>query len=155
MRPVRVAAKAVIVQDGRLLVTENVDDDGLWYLLPGGGQEPGEALPQTLRRECLEEVGVDVEVGELLFVRDYIGRHHEYAATDGEVHALELMFACTVRPGQTPRNGTRPDGHQVGVAWLPVAELDRCRLYPKVLRSLIAGLGHGGCPERIYLGDVN
>jgi ADP-ribose pyrophosphatase YjhB (NUDIX family) len=75
MRPVRVAAKAVIVQGGRLLVTENVDADGRWYLLPGGGQEPGEALPETLRRECREEVGADVEVGELLYVRDYIGRH--------------------------------------------------------------------------------
>jgi 8-oxo-dGTP diphosphatase len=155
MRPVRVAAKAVIVQDGRILVTENVDDDGRWYLLPGGGQEPGEALPETLRRECREEAGVDVEVGELLYVRDYIGRHHEYAATDGEVHALELMFACTVRPGQTPGNGTCPDSGQVGVAWLPVAELDRYRLYPKVLRSLIAGLGRDVRPECIYLGDVN
>jgi 8-oxo-dGTP diphosphatase len=155
MRPVRVAAKAVIVQDGRLLVTENVDDDGRWYLLPGGGQEPGEALPETLRRECREEVGVDVEVGELLYVRDYIGRHHEYAATDGGVHALELMFACAVRPGQTPGTGTCPDGHQVGVAWLPVAGLDRYRLYPKALRPLIAGLGRGGRPECIYLGDVN
>ena len=155
MRPVRVAAKAVIVQGGRLLVTENVDADGRWYLLPGGGQEPGEALPETLRRECREEVGADVEVGELLYVRDYIGRHHEDAGTDGEVHALELMFACTVRPGQTPGNGTHPDGHQVGVAWLPVAELDRYRLYPSVLRSLIAGLGRGGGPERVYLGDVN
>ncbi|HEX2033966.1 MAG TPA: NUDIX domain-containing protein [Chloroflexota bacterium] len=155
MRSVRVAAKAVIIQDGKLLVTENVDDDGHWYILPGGGQEHGETLPQALRRECREELGVEVDVGELLYVRDYIGRHHEYAATDGEEHALELMFACTVRPGQVPGNGTNPDQRQVGVAWLPVAELDGYRLYPKVLRALIAELARAGRPEDVYLGDVN
>src|SRR5687767_6608945 len=101
MKPIRVAAKAVIIRDGKLLVTKNVDDQGEWYLLPGGGQERGEALSETVRRECREEVGADVAdvadvaVGALRFVREYIGRNHEFATQDGETHALELMFTCT------------------------------------------------------------
>ena len=152
MRPIRVAAKAIIVRDGRLLVTRNVDAVGEWYLLPGGGQEPGEALPETVRRECREEVGADVEVGALRFVRDYVGRHHEFATEDGEVHQLELMFACALPPGAEPRNGPVPDSAQVGVAWLELADLERHRLYPQVLKRALAA-PPGAVP--VYLGDVN
>ncbi len=49
---VRTAAKGIIVRDGELLVTVNHDQQGLYYLLPGGGQRPGESLPQSLKREC-------------------------------------------------------------------------------------------------------
>ena len=158
MRPIRVAAKAVIIRDGKLLVTRNVDDQGDWYVLPGGGQEPGETLPEALQRECQEEIGVDVDVRELLYVRDYIGRHHEFATHDGEAHALELMFACAIRPGQVPRNGPLPDGSQVGVAWLDLADLARHRLYPQALKRVLTAPAGGGTPDVprvVYLGDVN
>lgn len=36
----RNAAKALIRKEDKILVTENTDDKGLWYILPGGGMEP-------------------------------------------------------------------------------------------------------------------
>ncbi|MEW6229222.1 MAG: NUDIX domain-containing protein, partial [Bacillota bacterium] len=117
MRTIRVSAKAIIIQDGKLLATKNVDHWGVFYLLPGGGQEPGEPLPDALKRECKEEIGVEVQVGDLLFVRDYIASNHEFAEWDGDVHQLELMFSCTLLDGQVPRNGVQPDTRQVSVEW--------------------------------------
>ncbi|MDI6870845.1 MAG: NUDIX domain-containing protein [Bacillota bacterium] len=155
---VRVSAKAIIIQDNRLLTTRNVDREGEFYLLPGGGQEPGESLPAALQRECREEIGVEVEVGELLFVRDYIGRNHEFAALDADVHQVELMFACTLPAGQVPRPGTDPDArqaglwHQVGVEWLDLDRLEEYRLYP---RALLRALRLPAHRRPIYLGDVS
>jgi len=68
-----------------VLVTRNMDRSGPFFLLPGGGQEHGETLPKALRREFMEEVGVPIEVNELVLVRDYIARNHEFA-DEGDVH---------------------------------------------------------------------
>jgi 8-oxo-dGTP diphosphatase len=152
MARVRVAGKAVIIRDGRLLVTSNADNEGIFYLLPGGGQEVGEPLPETLRRECREEVGVDVEVHELLLVRDYISDHHEFAEEAPGVHQLELMFRCSIADDAVPNSGSSPDAWQTGVEWLDVSHLEEYRLYPKILCQL---LGSHVPPPNVYIGDVN
>nr|WP_317851925.1 NUDIX domain-containing protein [Planococcus sp. 4-30] len=54
---IRNSAKAVILKDSKVLLTKNVDDEGFFYLFPGGGQDHGETLPETVKRECLEEIG--------------------------------------------------------------------------------------------------
>lgn len=151
MPHVRLSIKAVIIEGGRLLVLENRDADGDWYMLPGGGQEHGETIPDALRRECLEEIGSDVAVGRLCFVRDYIARNHEFAATDAEAHQVELMFECRLL--YAPGVGHHPDSMQTGVAWLDLATLPEVRIYPSPLGRILQGGIPAGNP--IYLGDVN
>jgi 8-oxo-dGTP diphosphatase len=57
---------AVIVTDGRVLACERSappEAAGRWEF-PGGKVEPGESDKQALARECAEELGVRVEVGD-------------------------------------------------------------------------------------------
>ncbi len=51
----------------------------------GSGQNPGEPLHWNLRRECGEELGIEVNIGELCFVREWI---------DGKraIHQIELSL---------------------------------------------------------------
>ena len=148
----RNSAKAIIVHKGRLLATRNVDAEGDWYLLPGGGQQHGEPLPDALRRECREELGADVRVGPLRLIREYIVKNHEFAASDADSHQIEFMFECELAGDYEPQNGPLPDTQQTGVAWLPIAQLETYRLYPKALIPLVkAGLE----TSVVYLGDVN
>ena len=151
MAHVRVAAKAIVIRAGRLLVTRNINREGPFFLLPGGGQELGETLPEALRREFMEEVGVPIEVNELVLVRDYIARNHEFADLV-DVHQLELSFRCTLLAEDIPVNGPHPDIWQVGVEWLDLSELDAPRLYPKILKDILPDLDH---PRVIYIGAVN
>jgi len=145
----RVSAKAVIIRDDKLLVIVKRDSQGDYFLLPGGGQDTFESLHATLRRECLEEIAAEVEPGDLLFVRDYIARNHEFAAEEPEAHQLDLMFACAVPADYEPRIGQVPDNAQTGVRWLPFEELATARIYPAALREAILH------PRVAYLGDVN
>jgi 8-oxo-dGTP diphosphatase len=151
MSGVRLSIKAIIIRDGRLLVLRNRDAAGDWYMLPGGGQESGETVPAALRRECQEEIGSDVTVGRLCFIRDYIAKHHEFASTDSGTHQVELMFECGLL--SPPRVGSAPDLMQMGIDWLDLGRLAEYRIYPSVLGQLL----RSEMPQReaIYLGDVN
>lgn len=156
---VRVAAKAVIIRDGRLLTVKAQDlmyPERFYYALPGGGQEPGENLHDAMRRECLEEIGAHVEVGPLLYVREYIGPNHEYAAVDGRFHQVEMVFACTLVDESELGNGRAPDARQVAVEWLELSRLDRYFFRPRALvEPLMSSPSPSPASQPIYLGDVN
>jgi ADP-ribose pyrophosphatase YjhB (NUDIX family) len=154
MKPIRNSAKAIIVRDGLLLASHLTNSDGDWYALPGGGQERLETLPEAVRRECREEISVLVEVHELLFIREYLSVNHEFANYESDAHQVEFMFRCTLPDGVEPGLGTLPDTAQIGVAWLPLDQLNDYRLYPLTLRAYASHFGgRGGAP--VYLGDVN
>ena len=153
MERVRSAAKAIIVCEARLLVAHCRDEQGDWYGLPGGGQRRGESLAEALVRECHEEIGAQVEVGRLLYVRDYIAANHEFSYLEESTHQVEHLFECRVPDDYLPGNGPHPDTYQIGVAWLDLDALRRERVYPSQLRDVLD-------PERAdalatYWGDVN
>ncbi|MGC1177002.1 MAG: NUDIX hydrolase [Candidatus Saccharimonadales bacterium] len=53
----RVAIRALIVSDSRILAVKEVDG-GDWWAIPGGGVDYGETLKDCLLREIKEEIGV-------------------------------------------------------------------------------------------------
>jgi ADP-ribose pyrophosphatase YjhB (NUDIX family) len=71
---VRIAARAIIIDaDDRVLLIRGADpaEPGVarWWYTPGGGVEPGESLVQAVKRELLEEIGLEVDhVGEVVYV---------------------------------------------------------------------------------------
>ena len=67
-REIRNSAKAVIIRDGKVAAVKIRDAGEEWYILPGGGQDPEETLPEAVCREVLEEMGIAVTCNELLFV---------------------------------------------------------------------------------------
>ena len=153
MRPARISAKAIVIEDGRLLLLRMRDREGDWYLLPGGGQRRGESLTDAVRRECAEEIGATVEVGEIALVRDYIGAHHEFADEDADSHQVEIMFLCRLAAGERPRLGDGPDTGQLGVEWVALDRLDGIRVYPSGLAELLRDGPPAG--RAAYMGDVN
>jgi ADP-ribose pyrophosphatase YjhB (NUDIX family) len=155
---IRVASKAVIVVDGEILLTRNLhpdDPDGEFFLLPGGGQNHGEALDDCLRREVCEETGYPVVVGDVLWVRDYIGAGHEFAAYEPDVHQIEVMFSCSVDRSRSPAEPIEEDAWQLSVDWIPLDELPGLRFFPGALVPRLLSLADGGVTGPRYLGDVN
>ncbi|MFB5089598.1 NUDIX domain-containing protein [Psychrobacillus sp. PGGUH221] len=150
---IRNSAKAVIVKDGKVLAVKIHENGGTYYILPGGGQKHGENLHQALERECKEELGAEVEIGELLFVREYIGKNHELAAYHSHAHQTEFMFLCNVNQ-DTFINGEGPDKGQIGTEWLPINELLEYKLFPQSLRTHLISYFDSG-KAKTYVGDIN
>lgn len=155
-RRFRNSVKAVILRDGAVLMTVNEDQWGEFLLLPGGGQEFGESMAEALIRECREELGCEVIVGDILGARDYIGSRHEFAEYDSHMHQVEIIFSAELAPGAEPGAGELPDDQgdwaQTGIEWVPLANLAARRVYPAALKPWLQSLPD---PPRRYLGPVN
>jgi ADP-ribose pyrophosphatase YjhB (NUDIX family) len=148
---IRNAVRAVILRDGAVLMQKKQSPTkGIWYTLPGGGQDVEETLDAALIRECEEEIGVRVEVGELLSVADFYKRREtDFPSTR---HVIEIYFACQVPEDYQPVSGSHPDKHQVDVVWLPVEQFAQQQLYPAGLGSRLEQIIAGG--QRGYLGEI-
>ncbi|RAP77499.1 NUDIX domain-containing protein [Paenibacillus montanisoli] len=151
MKPIRNSAKAVIIENNRLLLTKNKDDQGFYYLFPGGGQEKWEVLSEAAARECLEEIGCVVEVGDLISVREYIGKNHEFAKWDYAAHQVEFYFECRILSRSDEFQGSNPDPDQIGVEWIQIDRLHEKRIYPRKLAEMI----QRGQSKPFYIGDAN
>lgn len=77
----KVAQKAIIVKDNKILLTRNPKDNDIWEL-PGGRLHVDEAPDEGLRRELFEELGVDVEIHSVSYVEQF------NQASDGSLHLL-------------------------------------------------------------------
>lgn len=148
----KTSAKAVIIEDGRLLTLRKRQGEHVFHVLPGGTQEPGETLAEALAREVEEEVGARAEALELLHVRDYVADHHEFAAHQSGLHKVEFYFRCRLIEPVGTRRQSHPDKRQIGVEWLELAALEGADLYPRLLIPILTGRR----PDApVYLGDVN
>ncbi|MBI2149821.1 MAG: (deoxy)nucleoside triphosphate pyrophosphohydrolase [Acidobacteria bacterium] len=84
---------AIIRQNGRILITRRFDHvhlPGLWEF-PGGKVERGEVLKVALKREILEELGVEIRVEDEFFTVE-----HDYPEKSVQLH----FFNCTIRRGE-------------------------------------------------------
>ena len=143
MREIRNSAKALIIKDGKMAAVKISDNSEEWYIMPGGGQNPEETLPEAVCREVAEELGILVECKDLLFVIE--GVHGE------RFHRVDFIFACEYI-GAISDPSLQYDHMQTGVEWLELSSLNRQPLYPSKLRRQIMNYIEGK-PYLTYLGN--
>ena len=66
-------ARIVLVEHGRVALIRRVREGRTYYLFPGGGVEDGETPEEAARREAVEELGVEVELGPLVHEESFGG----------------------------------------------------------------------------------
>ncbi len=154
MGSIRNSIKAIIIEDGKVLVNRCDFNNGkVTFIFSGGGQESGETFTETLKRECFEELGAKIKVGELVWVREYIGKNHEFAEWDYDVHQIEYYFNCQLETPIDLDKATQLDRTQVGVDWLELSKLKDYNIYPKAIVDCIDE--NGNIISALYIGDVN
>lgn len=126
--------RAIIIEDGKLLTIKRVKENETYWVFPGGGIEDGENQRQALIRECQEELGVVVEVGELVFENSYVhwkfGPQHEY------------FYNCSIISGEVgtgegpefQENSSYEGTHEV--EWIEISGIDKLDLQPNGIKKL-------------------
>ncbi|HEX4999034.1 MAG TPA: 8-oxo-dGTP diphosphatase MutT [Terriglobia bacterium] len=130
MRRVITVVAAIIRRDEKILITRRPQGahlGGLWEF-PGGKTEPGELLEAALKREILEELGVEISVLEERFAVE-----HAYPEKTVGLH----FFECRIESGE-PAAIAVDD-----ILWVPPQDL---ALYdfPEADKDLIALLTRKG-----------
>lgn len=84
----RLTARAVVFDMNGRIALLHVTHEG-YHKLPGGGVEAGEDITESLRRECREEIGCEILIGESL------GEIHEYRKQFKQ-HQISYCFTALV-----------------------------------------------------------
>lgn len=140
----RVRGCAMIERKGKLLVLCYDYPGGRIYAIPGGCMEAGESLAATVAREYQEELGLEVEVGNLRFVGDMMAQKGNIKQT------VHVVFEGRILSGEPILN--KEETSAVECQWLDKANLDKIRLYPAISDALSQDLQTGKTGAR-YLGN--
>jgi ADP-ribose pyrophosphatase YjhB (NUDIX family) len=128
----RLAVRAVILRDDRLLLVNAWAGRTHLWACPGGGVEPHRSLPENLIREVREETGLLVEVGEPCLV-------NEFHDPDGGLHQVELFFRCRLVAGDPDGAWDDPEGVVAHRRWVGREEMTRLRHKPDSLAAVAWG----------------
>ncbi|WP_406117081.1 NUDIX hydrolase [Streptomyces anulatus] len=120
----RLAAYAVCIEDGRVLLALAVGPDGeRTWTLPGGGVEQSEDPYDTVIREVAEETGLEAVVERLLGVDSRVIPAGERRRPDGPEHQnIGVFYRVRVTGG---RLRTEPNGDTAESVWTPLPEVAR------------------------------
>ena len=126
---------AVIVENGKILLVRRVNDPnkGKWSV-PGGLVRAGERLEEALKREIMEELGVEIETGDVACVTDEIFRDKN---GDVEYHYVVIDFFAKIVEG-VPR--AMSDADQV--RWFDLSEISSAETVDfvgKLAEKLLSG----------------
>ncbi len=128
--------RAVIIERGSVVLVHRVKKDKEYWVFPGGGVEDSDLSPQDgLKRECREELGVEVEVDGLFMERP---------SDPPDVNQTEYFYFCHVIDGELG-TGTGPEFSRdpqtsgtYAIQMVSLTDFPRMNIYPTDVRDRIA-----------------
>lgn len=125
----------VLLHKGKVLL--QYDDTGLTFVLPGGRPVLHEDSTSALKREMMEELGIDIVVDRLLFVA-------ENFFADSGINCHEISFIYLANPvkswdelGFEWPHHAKEGNLNIHFDWFDTDKLESLVLYPVFLRKAL------------------
>lgn len=130
--------RAIIIKDDSLLAIKRVKSNETYWVFPGGGVEDGEDKIGAMTMECQEELGVDVDVLELMFENSFVRQ--------GGEEQREYFYRCNIIGGELG-TGDGPEyqknsGYEgtYELEWIKISELKNFDIRPEEVRDGLLNL---------------
>ncbi len=92
-----IAGAGVVVNDKEEVLMVKTHNAG--WVFPGGQVEVGENVIDAVKREIMEEAGVDIEVGEVFCIASNTGKYPGYNGVKEIPTKIMLDFICKAKSG--------------------------------------------------------
>lgn len=133
---------AVIIIDNKLLTLKYIYNETPIFAIPGGNLEFGEKLEAALKRELLEEIGLEIYVQNLLFLAEV---HQQDKDT------LHCVFNAQIASGTPELNPKETTALEI--CWIPLDSIEGYNLYPNIKTQIkehfLVGKDH-----QVFLGEI-
>lgn len=129
--------RAIIIHNGNIILIKRVKKDEVYFVFPGGGVESGEEKIQAMVREVKEELGLDVEVKELITSR---------CLGEPSTDQIEYFYLCDITGGvlgtgvgpEFQENSESEYDGAHNIIEVPLSEIGQLNLLPLAIKDLVA-----------------
>jgi ADP-ribose pyrophosphatase YjhB (NUDIX family) len=143
---VKVRVVTILIRGAEILLMKHRRLGLSYWVLPGGAIKEGETVSDCARRELLEETGLEVRLGKLVYLADVI-------SPDRRKHTLNLFFLGEIIGGEFGVTPQKTLGEHLDEPhWMPLADLPR--IYPPIAERLQEDVNRGFSEGAVYLGNL-
>lgn len=123
----RVRVALVIIHKGKILLVKHRKEGREYWLLPGGGLENNETVEMCAVREAMEETGLNISLGKLLFTSESIN-------PNGKKHIINMFFIGFLKDRDI--DVCIHDRDIVDARFVSMHDLEKLTLYPNIKKEL-------------------
>jgi len=146
----RYRAAAIIVEDGCVLFAGNEKED--YYYSIGGAVHLGETAEDAVKREVLEETGVEYEPSHIAVIHENFFNESSGSLRGMDCHEIAVYFVMKPRGTRELKSNSYTQGVRESMHWIPIDDLDKYRVFPtfmkRFLQSAHDGIEHIVTDER-------
>jgi len=138
------ACRAFILHEKKILLCKQKMRN--FWTLPGGSVKEGETLVECISREIFEEIGVKLQIEQMLFIRELINSSR---------HRIEFYFSTKRQDNPQFYEEISPCNEIAETRFFTLEELSFIKLKPVCLPDLISETFNETSVFPRYLGNVN
>src|SRR3990167_8923570 len=125
--------RSVIVKEEKVLLIERVKSGKeTYYVFPGGGVERSDSNPEeALKRECREELGLEVQIEQEVCRTEFNGQ-------------VEAFYRCRIISGEVSRDIGGPESSRTialsgsyQIVWKDLADVGNLNIQPQKVKNLL------------------